>query len=119
VRGGEVVGFTPWQPQLIGEVSLSAVVPAIPSGRYEVRIAAGDGVDVVRTAGKPVRVRGGSAMASPSPSASPTGGTQAAPPAAGERNLGPTLIVLGASAFVLLALLVLTMRRRKGLHRRA
>jgi SpoIID/LytB domain protein len=121
LRGGEVVGFTPWQPQLIGDVSLNAVVPAIPSGRYEVRIAAGDGVDVVRTAGKPVRVRGGSALASPSPSASPTGGPQAdpAPPAAEERNLGPTLVVLGVSAFVLLALLVLTMRRRKGLHRRA
>lgn len=118
VRSGEVVGFTPWQPQLIGDVSVSAVVPDIPNGRYVLRVAAGDGVDVVRTAGKPVRVRGGSAVASPSPSAPPTGGPQAGPaPPAAERNLGPTLAVLGASAFLLLAMVVLTMRRRKGLHR--
>ncbi|HEV8682915.1 MAG TPA: SpoIID/LytB domain-containing protein [Actinomycetota bacterium] len=117
VRAGEIVGFTPWQPQLTGEVSLTVDVPAIPSGRYAIRVAAGDGVDVVRTAGRPLRVRGGSAPASPSPS--PTAGTEAgpAPPAAGERNLRPTLTVLGVSTLLLVALLVLTMRRRKGLHR--
>jgi SpoIID/LytB domain protein len=119
VRAGEIVGFTPWQPQLTGVISLKADVPAIPSGRYLVRVAAGDGVDVVRTAGRPVRVRGGSALASPSPTPSPTAGPRAATgsPAAGERDIGPTLAVLGATAFLLLAVLVLTMRRRKGLHR--
>ncbi|HEV8571820.1 MAG TPA: SpoIID/LytB domain-containing protein [Actinomycetota bacterium] len=119
VRGGEVVGSTPWQPQLTGPVSVKQVVPAIPSGRYLVRAAAGDGVDVVRTTASPVRVRGGSSFPSLSPSASPTAGPEAGPaPPAAERNLGPTLAVLGASALLLVALLVLTIRRRKGLHRR-
>jgi SpoIID/LytB domain protein len=120
VRGGEIVGSTPWQPQLQGAVSVKAVVPAVPSGRYLVRIAAGDGVDVVRTSPMRVRVQGGSALASPSPTSSPTAGPEAGPasPIAGERSLGPTLAVLGASALLLVGLVVLTMRRRKGLHRR-
>jgi SpoIID/LytB domain protein len=118
VSEGAVVQSTEWQPQVQGEVSMTAVVPSIPNGRYLVQAAADDGVDVVRTGAKPVRVRGGSAIASPSPSPSPTaGGPEAASPAAQTRNLGPTLAFLGASALLLLGLLVLTMRRRKGLHR--
>jgi hypothetical protein len=120
VRGGEIVGSTPWQPQLSGPVSVKAVVPAVPSGRYLVRVAAGDGVDVVRTSATRVRVQGGSALASPSPTSSPTAGLEAGPasPTAGERSLGPTMAVLGASTLLLVGLVVLTMRRRKGLHRR-
>ena len=120
VRGAEVVGSTPWQPQLTGPVSVKAVVPPVPSGRYLVRVAADDGVDLVRTPARPVRVRGGSVIASPSPPSSPTAGPEAGPPpsAASDRNLVPTLAILGASAFFLLALLALTLRRRKRLHRR-
>ena len=118
VRDGKTVRSTPWRPQLQGPVSVRVPVPPVPSGRYLVRLAAADGVDVVRTAATPVRVRGGP-PASPSPS--PTGRESVASPAApaaGERGLGPTLALLGASAILLVTLLVLTMRRRKGLHRR-
>jgi SpoIID/LytB domain protein len=121
VRAGEIVQSTPWQPQLAGQISVKVVVPPVPSGRYLVRAAAGDGVDMVRTAATPVRVRGGSVVASPSASPSPTGDspeTGAASPATGERNLGPTLAVLGATALLVLALLLLTLGRRRRLHRR-
>jgi stage II sporulation protein D len=118
VRDGEIVGSTPWRPQLQGPVSVKVEVPSLPSGRYLVRGAADDGVDVVRTAPRPIRLRGES-VASPSPTATSTTGMPeagTAPPTA-ERSLGPTLAVLGASALLLVGLLVLTMRRRKGLHR--
>jgi SpoIID/LytB domain protein len=119
LQEGEIVGSTPWRPQLQGPVSVKVGLPSLPSGRYLVRAAGGDGVDVVRTAPTPIRVRGQAAVASPSPTATTTGTPEAAParPAAG-RSLGPTLAVLGATALLLLALMVLTMRRRKGLHRR-
>jgi hypothetical protein len=119
VSNGDVVGTTPWRPQLQGSVSVKPDVPALPSGRYLVRAAAGDGVDVVRTAATPVRVRGG-VVASPSPTLPPTTETPEAAPArpASERSLWSTLAVLGATAFLLLILLALTLRRRKGLHRR-
>jgi stage II sporulation protein D len=119
VSGGEVVGSTPWRPQLQGAVSEKLDVPPLPSGRYLVRAAADDGVDVVRTAATPVRVRG-EAVASPSPTATATAETPEAAPArpASERRLWPTLAVLAATSFLLLVLLALTLRRRKGLHRR-
>jgi stage II sporulation protein D len=121
VQAGEVVRATPWRPQLQGPVSLEVAVPAVPSGRYRVRAAADDGVDVVRTSGTPVRVRGGGAS-SPSPTPSPTGeATPEAAPAARDSQgapLAPTLAVLGGTALLLLTLLMLTLRRRKGLHRR-
>jgi len=118
LQEGEIVGSTPWRPQLQGPVSVKVEVPSLPSGRYLVRAAGGDGVDVVRTAPTPVRVRG-EAVASPSPTATPTTGTPEAGPArpAAGRSLGPTLAILGATALLLLVLLVLTTRRRKGLHR--
>jgi stage II sporulation protein D len=119
LQEGEIVGSTPWRPQLQGPVSVKVGLPSLPSGRYLVRAAGGDGVDVVRTAPTPIRVRGQAAVAAPSPTAMTTGTPEAAParPAAG-RSLGPTLAVLGATALLLLALMVLTMRRQKGLHRR-
>lgn len=118
VREGALVRATPWRPQLQGPVALKVVVPAVPSGTYQVRAAADDGVDVVRTSARRVRVRGGAA---PSPSPSPTAGQpEAGPlmPSPSERALGPTLAILGGTAILLLTLLVLTLRRRKGLHRR-
>jgi hypothetical protein len=119
IREGETVGSTPWRPRLQGPVSLKVEIPSIPSGRYLIRAAAGDGVDVVRTASTPVRVRS-EAVASPSPTATPTTRTPEAGPVrpAAERSMAPTLAVLGATAFLLVAVLVLTMLRRKGLHRR-
>lgn len=120
VQGGELVRATPWRPKLQGPVSLRVVVPQVPRGRYSVRAAADDGVDLVRTASTPVRVRGGPPPSSPSPS--PTGGAtpQADPaaPVSREAPLAPTFAVLGAAALLLVASLVLTLRRGKGLHRR-
>jgi SpoIID/LytB domain protein len=119
VRDGAVMGSTPWQPQLQGPVSMKPEVPPLPSGRYQVRASADDGVDVVRTAPTSIRVRGGTAEASPSPTPTTATGTPEAGPdrPATERSLGPTLAVLGATALLVLALLALTLRRRKGLHR--
>ena len=118
-RDGELAGSTPWRPHLQGPVSVKVEIPSLPSGRYLVRAAAGDGVDVVRSASTTIRVRGRAAVASPSPTLTPTTALPEAGPArpAAERSLGPTLAILGATALLLLVLLVLTMRRRKGLHR--
>jgi hypothetical protein len=98
---------------------MKVAVPSLPSGRYQVRASADDGVDVVRTAPTSIRVRGGTAEASPSPTPTTATGTPEAGPdrPATERSLGPTLAVLGATALLVLALLALTLRRRKGLHR--
>jgi stage II sporulation protein D len=116
---GEPLAETPWQPFDEGVARITATTPPLAPGRYEVRALATDGVDLVRTEAKTVRVRG---EPSPIPSAttppSPSPGTPAGQ-ATGERSDGASpftvaAVVLGAAA--LLGTL-LTLWRRRRLHR--
>jgi stage II sporulation protein D len=113
-------GETPWQPFHEGVAMIEATTPSVAPGRYRVRAIAWDGVDVVSSGSVRVRVTGASeeeASPSPSPIPSPTvqRTVRAAPQAEPSGNLF-TVAAVGAGAALLLGLL-LTLRRRKRLHR--
>jgi SpoIID/LytB domain protein len=85
-------------------------------GQYRVRVTATDGVDTV--ASRPVSIVVEPAA---SPEASPSPPPVAAPPRADEeppRNVPTAILAAVLIAVALAALLVLTARRRTGLHRR-
>jgi stage II sporulation protein D len=106
---------TPWQPFHEGVASPAVSVPDVPPGRYRVRAIAWDGVDIVRSSPVTVRIR--PAGPSPSPVPSPSGPISpvAAPPSSGDPPAFPVAaVLLGAGA--LLAVVVLTLRRRRRLH---
>lgn len=117
VRQGAPVATTPWLPLEEGTARIRLPVPPLPPGDYEVRGVFDDGVDTVTTEAVPLSVVG---AASPAPTSPPT--TEAVPAARpegqGQDEGSPALgIALGLTALLLGALALLTLRRRKGLHR--
>ena len=119
LRAGEAAGATPAVVLEEEESALEVVAPSLTPGRYDVRAVASDGVDTVTTAALPVRLRPAAQRAAPSPT---TAAAQPASPATAERSpdadgfpLFPVAVALAVVG--LLALLVLTGRRGKGLHR--
>jgi SpoIID/LytB domain protein len=114
LSGEQVAGSTEPAPFEEGEVRLRSPLPELAPGPYEVHAVASDGVDRVITEARPVRVAAAPG-ASPSPTATPP--PAAGPPASEDARGG---LVWGGilAAGAVLALLVLTVARRRGLHRR-
>lgn len=117
--GGSTRASVGPRPYEEGPVTLRIPVPDLPPGPYDVRAVVGDGVDVVTT--DPVSVTVGTAAtttAPPSPSPFPADTPVAAPPPSENGGAVPVAaIAAGIAAIAVIALLVLTVRRRKGLHR--
>jgi SpoIID/LytB domain protein len=114
---GEAVTAGP-RPAEEGTARLRLPLPDVPEGSYEIRLIATDGVDTVSTGGLALRV---DTSGSPTPSPSPPGATSAAEAArtAEDSDEASPVALVAAGAVVLTAmvLLVLTARRRRGLHR--
>jgi SpoIID/LytB domain protein len=103
------------------ETRLEVAVPELPSGRYEVRAIASNGVDVVTTAAVPVRVRGAPVAVPSAPSPPPAGTDVARAPSDEDDGVPIGLVTAGALLVPLLVfalLFGLTRRRGRGLHRR-
>jgi SpoIID/LytB domain protein/MYXO-CTERM domain-containing protein len=116
LTGGEVRGRTASRALEEGASRLRLPAPPLPPGVYEVRLTATDGVDTIIDVNESVRLAGEAPTQSPAEAAPPPV-TEAAEPSGGSPDAGPAVWIGGALALVLLVLLVLTARRRKGLHR--
>lgn len=112
---GHSAGTSPWAPLEEGSARVRLPVPSLPPGPYGVRAVLDDGVDTIRTDTAPVTV------VAATPALSPSTTDAAREPAGGaepEQDGGwPALAVAGLAAVLLGALALLTLRRRKGLHR--
>jgi MYXO-CTERM domain-containing protein len=95
------------------------VPPTLPPDTYEVRLVATDGVDTVIAGGERVPLVASTATSpQPPPSAVRQPESQAARPDESNADADPPVwIAAGIAVLVVLALLVLTARRRRGLHR--
>jgi SpoIID/LytB domain protein len=123
---GRLIPFGGWTTVEGGEAVVSARLPRVRPGSYELLALSGDGVEVVESNALPVRVARTAAPPSPSPPPSPSapeptaaepspGGAapstaRAAPEARG--TAWPTVLPAGAAATAGLALLGWLLRRR-------
>ena len=99
---------SPWRPQHEGEAAIRVRLPDLEPERYEIRLAASDGVDTVRT--DPRRL-GGGALASPSPPATTSRPRRTSASPAEDRGPAPWPLVGLGAGLVLIALLVIASRR--------
>lgn len=97
-----------------GRVRITAPVPDLPSGRYRLRASVTNGVDTI--AAGHVSVGVGAVEAPTPPEGQPTSVAAPEPAPSGGVSTG-ALVAAGGVAVALIALLVLTARRRRGLHR--
>jgi hypothetical protein len=88
----------------------------VEPGRYRVRVTATDGVDTV--ASRPVSLFVQPAAASGASPSPPPAAAPAPPPRPEEGDPTPAILAAAVIGLGLVALLVLTARRRRGLHRR-
>lgn len=117
LSGDEVVGRTGSHALQEGPSRLELLVPRLSQGRYRVHLVTSDGVDTVIAVNERVRVSGGTPAPTPTPTVAPSV-TEEARPAREDPDAGITAwIAGGALGAFLVVLLVLTARRRKGLHR--
>jgi hypothetical protein len=107
LQEGEVAFASPWRPNHGGDVPLEISLPGLAPGRYEVRAAASDGVDTIRSETRPVVITGD---ASPSPVTRPT--APAEPRPTSEERTWLWLAAALAAGLLLVALLVIAARRR-------
>jgi hypothetical protein len=104
-----------WQA---GTYHISAKIPWIQTGTYSIQAVVTDGVDIVRTGPRNIRVAGTAASPSPSLSASPTpsASSSAGPAALGSSRSGKGIAVVAAVTLIGSALLggaaLLLWRRR-------
>jgi SpoIID/LytB domain protein len=117
LSGEEVVGRTGPHALQDGPSRLDLLVPPLPPGRYRVHLVTSDGVDTVIAVNERVRVSGGGPPPTPTPTPTPSVAEEARP-AGEESEPAPAAWIAGGAlgAFVVV-LLLLTARRRKGLHR--
>jgi stage II sporulation protein D (peptidoglycan lytic transglycosylase) len=115
---GDVAAETPWKPFEEGMARIEAVAPPLAPGKYRVRAVATDGVDLVRTEPATVRVRGEpSPVPSASPSPSPATPRPVARPPEGSSASAPLTVVAVALGAAALLGTMLTLWRRRRLHR--
>jgi stage II sporulation protein D len=107
LQEGEVAFASPWRPNHGGDVRLGISLPGLAPGRYEVRAAASDGVDTIRSETQSVVITGG---ASPSPVTRPT--APAEPRSTSEERTWLWPAAALAAGLLLVALLVIAARRR-------
>jgi SpoIID/LytB domain protein len=111
LQDGQPAGTTPWAPFEEGTPRLRLPVPPLTAGDYEVHAVLHDGVDTIRTDTVPVTIRAAASTAPPSPSA------RATALGSGNKVVGWIPAAAAVAAVALGALALLTVRRRKGLHR--
>jgi SpoIID/LytB domain protein len=117
LSGDEEVGRSDTHALQEGPSRLELLVPPIPPGRYRVHVVTSDGVDTVIAVNERVRVSGATTSPTPTATQSPPvteegrSGEESSDPSATAWLAGTALIAL------VVVLLVLTARRRKGLHR--
>jgi SpoIID/LytB domain protein len=99
-----------------GRVRITAPVPELVPGRYRLRASVTNGVDTIVAGQGSVRV---SAAETPTPPANqPTASVAAPEPVPDGGGVSRVVLVAGgALALAVIAMVVLTARRRKGLHR--
>jgi SpoIID/LytB domain protein len=106
---GDLAWASPWRPHHEGEAAIRVRLPGLEPGRYDIRLAASDGVDTVRTDPRRLAVGG---VPSPSPGAMTSRPRRTmASPAADRGGAVWPLVGLGIG-LVLIALLVILARRR-------
>jgi SpoIID/LytB domain protein len=115
VSGGQVAASTNPAPFEEGQVRLRPPLPDLGPGRYEVRAVVSDGVDLVVTEARPVRV---AAAPTVSPSPAPASPPAVAEPAQAEEDRSGLIWAAALAASAVIVLLLLTAARRRGLHRR-
>jgi SpoIID/LytB domain protein len=100
-----------------GGVKLSGVVPPITTGTYTIQAVVSDGIDVVRTPARDIRIAGLAPTLSQGPTSSPPPAPRAAVPASSGGRGTTTLVFLVAGIAVPLALAAgLLLRRRRSPH---
>jgi SpoIID/LytB domain protein len=110
---GPAIEMEPAKTVQAGTVSVSGTVPDVPSGTYRLQLEVTNGIDIVRTKGRLVRVTGVTASPSLSPpSTSPSPAAVALAPT-GSSPAAPVAIGVGGLAAVALALFVLRRTRRR------
>lgn len=114
---GRTAGTTPWSPFEEGTARLRLPVPPLPAGDYEVRAIFHDGVDTIRTDPVPVTVGAAESPVPPSPTEPETAGAMAADEEETGSGFPVALAAAVAGVALLVPLVLLTLRRRKGLHR--
>jgi hypothetical protein len=96
-----------------GGVKLSGVVPAITTGTYTIQAVVSDGIDVVRTPARDIRIAGLAPTVSQGRTPSPTPAPRAAMPASSGGGI-TTIVFLVAGIAIPLALAAgLLLRRRR------
>jgi hypothetical protein len=102
-----------------GVATLRARVPSVPSGTYALDVVVSDGIDIVNTRARSVRVTGTAASPSPtpqvtsSPSPTPTPSLPAGPSSQGGTTMWTVLVVAVAAGALAIALPVLLRRARR------
>jgi len=90
------------------------VVPQVTTGSYSIQAVVTDGIDVVRTPARDIRIAGLAPTVSPSPTSSPTPVPRAAGPVSSRGRGITTLALLVAGIAIPLALAAgLLLRRRR------
>jgi hypothetical protein len=107
LQEGEIAFASPWRPNNYGDLRLGISLPGLAPGRYEVRAAASDGVDTIRTETRPVLITGD---ASPSPVTRPTAPAEPRPASEERTWVWPAAAL--AAGLLLVALLVMAALRR-------
>jgi stage II sporulation protein D len=106
---GELAFASPWRPHHAGDAALRIPLRGLAPGRYEVRLAASDGVDTVRTDPRRLAVGG---PASPSPRATTSRPRETSASPAADSGMSPWPFVGLGIGLLLIALLVIAARRR-------
>jgi hypothetical protein len=116
---GPDLGLGPGKTVQPGVVTVSGEVLAVSSGRYRLQLELTDGIDIVRSAARPLRVTGSTPTPSPSsPSpTSPSPSSRRSSPVAlaptGASRGAPLAIGVGGVVALAIALLILRRTRRR------
>jgi hypothetical protein len=100
---------------------IEAKIPKVETGTYSIGAVLTDGVDIVRTASRRIRIAGvaPTPTPSPSPSPSPAPSVRSSGAHGSSGSIGTTIAVALGVAAILLVGTLLAIRRRRGRHRAA
>lgn len=96
-----------------GTVEVSGTVPDVPSGRYRLQLQLTNGIDIVRSGRRTVRVAGVSPAPSPSPSPTPPSPMPSAVALAPTSSSPAAPITIGVAGIAAVALALFILRRTR------